>query len=377
MGHIFISYSHKDAPYVHKLVDALKEEGFEVWIDDRIHYGSEWPKAVTSNLDISDGVIVVLSNNSYASDMVQNEVARAREKKKPIFTLLLDGDNWLIVQTKQFVDVRDESLPTEKFYKRLERVTQRKNIKAEREAAAKAAREKAEKETAEKERLAAEEKTRQKAAKEKAERNNTSAPKERTKDTLRRFLHPGYIGILIVLIVLLFGNNFYEQITGHSIFWGISTSTLTFTSTPKPSPTYTITVLSSTTTVVPITTVSPTLITKPTGTFTVTSPPASDQMNAFLVAPNLGGSATAPVSVSFDARDSSVRFADGSSETCRDTLLCSYVFTIRQGNEQIYTESSDGGRITYRFTRRGQYTVVVHVCYKTVCDDAFVPVEIK
>jgi formylglycine-generating enzyme required for sulfatase activity len=125
MGHIFISYSHKDSSYVHKLAEALEKEGFEIWIDDRIHYGSEWPKVVTRNLDVSNGVIVVLSNNSNESDMVQNEVARAREKKKPIFPLLLDGENWLIVQAKQFVDVRDGSLPSEKFYERLALVAPR------------------------------------------------------------------------------------------------------------------------------------------------------------------------------------------------------------------------------------------------------------
>ncbi len=125
MGYIFISYSHKDKDYVHRLQDALQNEGFEVWIDDRIDYGDEWPKVVARNLDASDGVIVVLSNNSYESDMVQNEVTRAREKHKPIFPLLLEGENWLIVQAKQFVDVRDGSLPTEKFYKRLSSVTLR------------------------------------------------------------------------------------------------------------------------------------------------------------------------------------------------------------------------------------------------------------
>ncbi len=160
MGHIFISYSHKDSEYVHKLADALQDEGFEVWIDDRIHYGSEWPKVVTANLDSSDGVIVVLSNNSYESDMVQNEVTRAREKKKAIFPLLLAGENWLIVQTKQFVDVSDGSLPTEKLYKRLEEITPRKRPvpktdekstqeEGSREGTEKAAKEKIEREAAE------------------------------------------------------------------------------------------------------------------------------------------------------------------------------------------------------------------------------------
>ncbi len=158
MGHIFISYSHKDSTYVHKLAEALEQEGFEVWIDDRIHYGSEWPKVVTRNLDVSDGVIVVLSKNSYESDMVQNEVARAREKKKSIFPVLLDGDNWLIVQAKQFVDARDGALPPEKFYKRLEEITPRKNEKTKREAV-------------EKTLLEAKELTKQKTAREKTERD--------------------------------------------------------------------------------------------------------------------------------------------------------------------------------------------------------------
>jgi len=175
MGHIFISYSHKDSSYVHKLAEALEQEGFGVWIDDRIHYGSEWPKVVTRNLDVSDAVIVVLSDNSYESDMVQNEVARAREKKKPIFPLLLEGDNWLIVQAKQFVDVKDGSLPTEKFYKRLEEITPRKNERAEREAAEKlaqekAARDKTEKEAKEKARLEADINAKEEVAREKEER---------------------------------------------------------------------------------------------------------------------------------------------------------------------------------------------------------------
>lgn len=46
MGHIFISYSHKDLSYIHKLAEALVNEGFEVWIDDRIDYGDEWPMVI-------------------------------------------------------------------------------------------------------------------------------------------------------------------------------------------------------------------------------------------------------------------------------------------------------------------------------------------
>jgi formylglycine-generating enzyme required for sulfatase activity len=129
MGHIFISYSHQDKVYVHKLQETLRNEGFDAWIDDRIDYGEEWLKVIEEHLDGCDAFILVMSNNSRKSEMVQNEVTRAREKKKNIFPVMLDGENWLIVQAKQFVDVRDGSLPPEKFYERLEAVASRNKVK--------------------------------------------------------------------------------------------------------------------------------------------------------------------------------------------------------------------------------------------------------
>lgn len=126
MSHIFISYSHKDKKYVHKLQKALQDEGFEVWIDDRIDYGDEWPTIIQRHLDDCDAFIVVLTDNAFQSKWVQNELTRASRKGKPFFPLLLKGDPWLSVEATQYVDVRNGSLPPENFYARLERVTPRK-----------------------------------------------------------------------------------------------------------------------------------------------------------------------------------------------------------------------------------------------------------
>jgi hypothetical protein len=128
MGHIFISYSHKDKDYVHKLQEALRNEGFDVWIDDRIDYGAEWPKVIQDHLDECDAFIVVVSENAYNSKWVQNELTRAVRKKKPIFPLLLQGDPWLSVETTQYVEVKDQSLPTEKFYTHLGKVALREKF---------------------------------------------------------------------------------------------------------------------------------------------------------------------------------------------------------------------------------------------------------
>ena len=129
MGHIFISYSHKDKEYVEKLEKKLIDEGFDVWIDHRIDYGDDWLRVIEKNLDESDAFIIVMSKNSHASDMVRNEITRARDNRKPIFPVLLNGDNWLVVQRKQYADVRDGSLPPEKFFERLANCTLRQKNK--------------------------------------------------------------------------------------------------------------------------------------------------------------------------------------------------------------------------------------------------------
>ncbi|MCP4139325.1 MAG: toll/interleukin-1 receptor domain-containing protein [Chloroflexi bacterium] len=126
MGHVFISYSHKDKKYVEKLEKKLISEGFEVWIDHHIDYGSQWSKEIQRALDTCDAFVVVVSENAYKSKWVQNEVARADRKKKPFFPLLLQGEAWLVIEAFQYVDVKNGALPPEKFYRRLATVTVRK-----------------------------------------------------------------------------------------------------------------------------------------------------------------------------------------------------------------------------------------------------------
>jgi TIR domain len=153
MGYIFISYSHKDKAYVHKLQKALQNEGFDVWVDDRIDYGTTWPTVIQKHLDDCAAFIVVMTENAFESDWVQNEVTRARRKKKPFFALLLRGDTWLSVEAIQYEDVTGERLPQKKFYESLASVTSRKTQnteKADRQAAEKAERVKLEGKDAEK-----------------------------------------------------------------------------------------------------------------------------------------------------------------------------------------------------------------------------------
>jgi len=126
MGHIFISYSHNDTDYAHRLADTLQAEGFDVWIDERLDYGSQWPQEIQKQLDACDAFILVMSPRSFASEWVQSELQRAKRKLKQIFPLLLEGDEpWLSVESTQYYDVRGEILPDVKFYSALRRVASR------------------------------------------------------------------------------------------------------------------------------------------------------------------------------------------------------------------------------------------------------------
>jgi hypothetical protein len=122
MGHIFISYSHKDTKYAHALADHLKNIGFDVWIDERLDYGSQWPYEIQKQLDSCDAFLLVMTPRAFASDWVQSELQRAKRKRKPIFPLLLEGEEpWLSVESTQYYDVRGETLPDTRFYSAIQR----------------------------------------------------------------------------------------------------------------------------------------------------------------------------------------------------------------------------------------------------------------
>lgn len=115
MSYIFISYSHKDKDYAHKLSQHLFDHGLDAWIDDRIDYGSLWPDEVEKRLRECSVFILLMSPNSKQSDWVQSELHLAKQLKKTIYTFLLNGDNWWHLHRIQYVDVRNGEMPPAKF----------------------------------------------------------------------------------------------------------------------------------------------------------------------------------------------------------------------------------------------------------------------
>jgi hypothetical protein len=122
MDYIFISYSHLDREYVTRLTKALEDHHLPYWVDERIDYSSSWPRVIEEYLDRCAVFLLIMTPTSYASEWVQNELARAQLKKKFIFPLLLEGDSaWLSVQILQYADVRNRELPPTKFFETIRR----------------------------------------------------------------------------------------------------------------------------------------------------------------------------------------------------------------------------------------------------------------
>jgi len=127
MGHVFISYSRKDAFYAVKLVNALKLEGFNPWWDlDELSAGTHWQNRLHKQINNCDAYILIMSRHAKASKWVPDELVAAKSKGKPIFPLLLDNTElFLAIQTVQCEDVRGGKLPSEKFYEQLAAVAPR------------------------------------------------------------------------------------------------------------------------------------------------------------------------------------------------------------------------------------------------------------
>ncbi|MBZ0289134.1 MAG: SUMF1/EgtB/PvdO family nonheme iron enzyme [Anaerolineae bacterium] len=126
MAHIFISYSKQNKDYARKLADELRQEGFEIWIDDRIDYGDTWERAIFKAIDECLAFLVIMTPDSYASDWVLRECQYADKRKKPQFPVLLDGEEFPRYVSTQYADVRGGKLPGEDFLRRLEKFVGRK-----------------------------------------------------------------------------------------------------------------------------------------------------------------------------------------------------------------------------------------------------------
>jgi HEAT repeat protein len=89
MRHVFISYCHEDADFVHVLEDRLNQSGISVWKDADLRAGDAWHAEIEGAIRSAAAVIVILSESAQASEYVKFEWAFAAGAGVPVVPLLL------------------------------------------------------------------------------------------------------------------------------------------------------------------------------------------------------------------------------------------------------------------------------------------------
>lgn len=110
MPYIFLSHSTKDNDFTRFLNDALKDEGFDVWVDfEDIEPGQRWLHAIQNGIEESAAVVVVMSKAAQASEWCEREALLAMDLKKPIHTALIETMPLpLHLINRQFTDFRKD-----------------------------------------------------------------------------------------------------------------------------------------------------------------------------------------------------------------------------------------------------------------------------
>lgn len=115
----FVSYSRQDRGYVESLASHLTDAGVQLWFDYEVVTGDRFEQVIRDKIDNCGAFILVMTPTSEESDWVSREITRARDKDRPIFPLLLAGDPHFSVNNRDYVDVRNGSMPSPEFTRRL------------------------------------------------------------------------------------------------------------------------------------------------------------------------------------------------------------------------------------------------------------------
>jgi hypothetical protein len=89
MADVFISYSRRDSEFVSGLNEALEKRDYDVWVDlENIPPTAEWLAEVYSGVENSNVFVFVISPDSIASKVCQQELAHAVEHNKRLVPIV-------------------------------------------------------------------------------------------------------------------------------------------------------------------------------------------------------------------------------------------------------------------------------------------------
>ncbi len=89
MPDLFISYSRRDKDFVRRLVMALTDREYDVWVDfEDIPFATDWWAEICAGIEAANAVVFVVSPDSLASEYCGLEVNHALKNKKRLIPLL-------------------------------------------------------------------------------------------------------------------------------------------------------------------------------------------------------------------------------------------------------------------------------------------------
>ncbi|WP_407377469.1 BspA family leucine-rich repeat surface protein [Methanobrevibacter sp.] len=88
--YIFVSYAHIDANRVFPELKRFHNQGFNVWYDQGISPGGEWPEEIEEALEKSSLFVVFISASAVESRNVRNEINFALHENKPFIAIHLE-----------------------------------------------------------------------------------------------------------------------------------------------------------------------------------------------------------------------------------------------------------------------------------------------
>ncbi len=87
--YMFISYAHLDSRNVFPIILKFNQQGYNVWYDEGIEPGIEWPEEIGNALSKSSLFVVFITPNSVKSENVRNEINFALSRKLPFIAIHL------------------------------------------------------------------------------------------------------------------------------------------------------------------------------------------------------------------------------------------------------------------------------------------------
>lgn len=88
---VFISYAHDDNDKVEPVVNIVRSNGREVWIDKGgIQAGDGWAGEIVRAIKSAGGVMVMCSQRAFESDHIKREIYLADRYKKPMLPIFLE-----------------------------------------------------------------------------------------------------------------------------------------------------------------------------------------------------------------------------------------------------------------------------------------------